>query len=430
VEKKLTRRDFLKAGGGALAGAYVLTLAGCGGGGGGEGGGGSSSVALYHDKPDWDYKKMGELSQKDVGIRIKPNSYSDTTSFQQVIKSSLRSPEAPGIFTWWSGYRLDELAQQGGLEDLTSLWESQTGDGNLQAGIADNFSFEGKQYAVPNAVSYWPVFYNKRVFEENGLEPPGTWDELIAAADKLKQAGVTPFYATLDGRWPAFIWFEELLIRTDPDFYNGLMQGEESYTDPVVVDVMKEWKSMIDAGYFTKLDIPMDATAVGEFEQGNFAMMPIGTWFNNGMLDAGLKPGEDYDLFVLPNVNPDLNENVVVVETGALAIPVNAPDVDASKQVAEWWVSPKAASTWAKELGDIPVNPKAEAPSPMLDTLVSTVQDNDYRLMQRFWEATLPQIVEPAVDQLGRFMLNPDQYMDVLQTIEDLARREWGNQSQ
>lgn len=427
MRKILTRRDFLKASGGALGGAYVLVLAGCGG--GGEAGG-SSSVALYHDKPDWDYKKMGELSQKDIGIRIKPNSYSDTTSFQQVIKSSLRSAEAPGIFTWWSGYRLDELAQEGGLEDLTSLWESQTKKGNLQAGIADNFSFEGKQYAVPNAVSYWPVFYNKRVFEDNGLEPPSTWDELIPAADKLKQSGVTPFYATLDGRWPAFIWFEELLIRTDPDFYNGLMQGEESYTDPVVVDVMKDWKSMIDAGYFTKLDIPMDATAVGEFKQGNFAMMPIGTWFNNGMLDGGLKPGEDYDLFVLPNVNPDLNENVVVVETGALAIPTNAPDVDASTQVAEWWVSPKAASTWANDLGDIPVNPKAEAPSPMLATLVSTIQDNNYRLMQRFWEATLPQIVEPAVDQLGRFMLNPNQYMDVLQTIEDLAQREWSNQGQ
>jgi multiple sugar transport system substrate-binding protein len=427
VRSTMTRKEFLRASGGAITSVYALTLVGCGG--GGEGGR-ASGVDLFHDKPDWDYKKMGELSQKDIGIRIKPSSYSDTTSYQQAIKSSLRSAEAPGLFTWWSGYRLEELSQQGGLQDLTSLWESQTDNGNLQAGISDNFSSEGKQYAVPNAVSYWSVFYNKRVFQENGLEPPNTWDELISAADKLTKSGVKPFYATLDGRWPAFIWFEELLIRSDPDFYNGLMQGEESYTDPVVVDVMKEWKSMIDAGYFTKLDIPMDATAIGEFKQGNFAMMPIGTWFNNGMLDEGLKPGEDYDLFVLPNVNPDLNENVVIVETGALAIPANAPDVEASTRVAEWWVSQKAASAWAKELGDIPVNPKAEAPSPMLDTLVSTIQDNDYRLMQRFWEATLPQIVEPAVDELGRFMLNPGQYMDVLKTIEDIAQREWSNRVQ
>lgn len=423
----LTRRDFLRVTGGAITGAYALTLVGCGD--GGEGGQ-ASSVELFHDKPDWDYKKMGQLSQEDVGIRIKPSSYSDTTSYQQAIKSSLRSAEAPGIFTWWSGYRLEELSQQGGLQDLTSLWESQTDDGNLQAGMADNFSFEGKQYAVPNAVSYWPVFYNKRVFEQNGLQPPNSWEELISAADTLKQSGVTPFYATLDGRWPAFIWFEEFLIRTDPDFYNRLMQGEASYTDSVVVDVMKEWKSMIDAGYFTNLDIPLDATAIGEFQQGNFAMLPIGTWFNNGMLDEGLKPGEDYDLFVLPNVNPDLTEKVIVVETGALAIPTNAPDVETSTRVAEWWVSPKTASTWARELGDIPVNPKAEAPSPMLSNLVSTVQDDDYRLMQRFWEATLPQIVEPAVDELGRFMLNPDQYMDVLKTIEEIAQSEWSNRGQ
>jgi multiple sugar transport system substrate-binding protein len=66
----------------------------------------------------------------------------------------------------------------------------------------------------------------------------------------------------------------------------------------------------------------------------------------------------------------------------------------------------------------------------MLNTLISTIQDDNYRLMQRFWEATLPQIVEPAVDELGRFMLNPSQYMDVLKTIEDIAQREWSNRDQ
>jgi len=125
-----------------------------------------------------------------------------------------------------------------------------------------------------------------------------------------------------------------------------------------------------------------------------------------------------------------LNENVIIVETGALSIPVNAPDPETSKKVAEWWVSPEAAAAWAEMLGDIPVNPKAEVPNAMFSRLVSTVQDNNYRLMQRFWEATLPQIAEAAVDELARFMLNPGQYMDVLKTIEGIAQREWSNYQQ
>jgi ABC-type glycerol-3-phosphate transport system substrate-binding protein len=268
VEKTLTRRDFLKVGGGALAGAYVLTLTGCGG---GEGEGRtSSSVTLFHDKPTWPFEKMGKRSSKAIGIGIEASEYADTTSYQQAIKSSLRAGESPGLFTWWSGYNLISLAREGGLQDVSSTWASQVEKGNLAEDLRKPFAFEGKQYAVPTHVSYWPVYYNKRVFEKQGLAPPETWDELMSIAGTLKKADVTPFYATVDGRWPAFIWFEELMIRTDPDFYSRLMEGEESYTDPVVVDVMKEWKSMIEAGYFTQLDMPMDATAVGEFKQGNF----------------------------------------------------------------------------------------------------------------------------------------------------------------
>jgi multiple sugar transport system substrate-binding protein len=53
------------------------------------------------------------------------------------------------------------------------------------------------------------------------------------------------------------------------------------------------------------------------------------------------------------------------------------------------------------------------------------VQDGDYRFMQRYWEATPPEIVENAVEELVRFMLHPEELMDVLQTIQTLAEDEW-----
>lgn len=45
MAKSLTRSDFLKLGGGVLAGASILGVAGCGGGGGSQGSG-SNSIAL------------------------------------------------------------------------------------------------------------------------------------------------------------------------------------------------------------------------------------------------------------------------------------------------------------------------------------------------------------------------------------------------
>jgi multiple sugar transport system substrate-binding protein len=75
----------------------------------------------------------------------------------------------------------------------------------------------------------------------------------------------------------------------------------------------------------------------------------------------------------------------------------------------------------------VPANPKVRPGNPVTDRLVSTTEDQDYVLIERYWEATPPQIVESAVDELSRFMLNPGQYMDVLKTIEGIAQDEWNN---
>ena len=66
---------------------------------------------------------------------------------------------------------------------------------------------------------------------------------------KIKASGRTPVGQTIEGRWPAFIWFEEFLIRSDPDFYEDLMEGRAKYTDPQVEEAFLTWKSWMDKGW-------------------------------------------------------------------------------------------------------------------------------------------------------------------------------------
>ena len=47
------------------------------------------------------------------------------------------------------------------------------------------FTRDGKVYGVPAFISAMNVFYRKDVFEERGLKPPKTWDDLLNAATKL-----------------------------------------------------------------------------------------------------------------------------------------------------------------------------------------------------------------------------------------------------
>lgn len=74
-----------------------------------------------------------------------------------------------------------------------------------------------------------------------------------------------------------------------------------------------------------------------------------------------------------------------------------------------------------------PLVPGVESNNPIIDSLMETIETDEYRLINRYWEGTPPDISEFAVDQFARFMLNPNEYMDVLETIENHATDYWGS---
>jgi ABC-type glycerol-3-phosphate transport system substrate-binding protein len=391
----------------------------------------SKNLKFYHDKSPWQdyFTQMSDLATTEIDTAWEPTPYSDTTSYQQVINSSLPTDEAPDLFTWWSGYRLEALYQSGNAADLSAVWDAAIAAGDLPESLAAAFSFEDKQWGIPTHASYWVVFYNKKLYTEHGLSVPTTWDEFMANAETLKGADVTPFAATVDGRWPSFIWFEELLIRSDPQFYVDLMEGRAKYTDQTAVDVMAVWKDMFDKEYFTDLDFTIDAEGAAAFQAGEVAHIPIGSWFQGTFLASGLVPGEDYDAFIMPNVKPDLAKKVIIVETGGILVPAKAPDLAASTAVVTWWDQESAQAKWTSLLGDTPANPKVASENPVLNGIVGTVADEGYELLQRYWEASPSPIVENAVDELSRFMLNPDEAQSVLEAIQAIADEEWAKRS-
>lgn len=51
---------------------------------------------------------------------------------------------------------------------------------------------DGKIYGLPKDGNTLAMAYNTDMLERAGVEPPATWDELVAAAEELERAGVTP----------------------------------------------------------------------------------------------------------------------------------------------------------------------------------------------------------------------------------------------
>ncbi|REE98833.1 ABC transporter substrate-binding protein [Thermomonospora umbrina] len=406
------------------AGAAMLALAGCSGGDSGES---KTELRLYNDKGAWSkfFDQMGAQSKQEIGLNMKPVGYTDEPSYTAFIKASFRTKVKPDLFTWSTGGRLEEIVRQNQVAETTDIWQQAIKSGDLTQGLAKYYTVNGKQYCVPLNTAYWGMFYNKKIFAQHKLEPPKTWNDLMTIAETLKSKGQVPFNHTTPTSLFSFVWFEQLLAGTDPDLYERLGTGKASFTDPGVVKVMEQWKGMIDKGWFSN---PGDKNDPADhFKSGKAAMVSSGTWFNTSMTQRGLKQGDDYGFFFIPNVNAALPQRSLIFESGPLCSLRKAPDVAASTKYLKWWITPSAQEKWANSRGDVSGNPKVKVADPELSRITKDAADPQNRLVLRFFEAVPAPVLTAALDGLGGFLVKPDTYMKVLETIQKANEEYWKN---
>ena len=121
----------------------------------------AGDVQLYHDKAgqqDW----WIETFDMDSNNSYEITPFADTTSFQATVRQSLRA-DPPGLFTWWAGYRMKDMVDSGLVEDLSPIWKKYIDAGEVSPDLAKAFQFDGKTYAVPSLIAFWPMYYNKKV---------------------------------------------------------------------------------------------------------------------------------------------------------------------------------------------------------------------------------------------------------------------------
>jgi multiple sugar transport system substrate-binding protein len=382
--------------------------------------GSSTNVQLYNDKAAWKpfYQQMSSLAHKQIGMTITPDGYADEPTYQAFIKSSLQTPDQPDLFTWATGPLLQQLAVKGQLSSTSALWRQAIADGELPRSLEQYYTVNGQQYCIPENVSYWVMFYNKHIFQRDGLTVPTTWQQLMADAATLKQHSTVPFYET--NVLFSFVWFQTLLAGSDPALYARLTEGKASYTDPGVVKVMQLWRDMINHGYMSDPGIKTDPATM--LKTGQVAMVPDGTWFDTSMVQAGMKPGTDYGMFVIPAVNPDLTRTPVALETGPLCIPSKPANKQADMNFASWWLKSGPQTAWSDSRDDVSANPKVQIKDQGLNTLTHEVAGSKYQLVNRYYDAVSPTVLTAALDAFSGFMSNPDSYQSQLASIQQAAR--------
>jgi alpha-glucoside transport system substrate-binding protein len=253
------------------------------------------------------------------------------------------------------------IAQLAGDGSLTELSDEVVAamDENFSSAWKEIGSVEGTPYAlfykVSNKSAWW---YNTNVFEQAGVQPPATWEELLGTAETVNASGV-PF-VSMGGAagWTLTDWFENIYLRTaGADMYDQLTNHEIPWTDPSVTEALETWGQLVSDE--ANIAGGADGALQTEFEEAVpqvWADPPAaasieGADFVAGLIPGNVQPVEDFDVFPFPSVN-DSPPAVVAGGDGAVVL----TDNPSAQRFVEYLATPEAAEVWADLGGFISAN--------------------------------------------------------------------------
>ncbi len=201
---------------------------------------------------------------------------------QAVLQTRLQGNNPPDSWQTHIGHELfDQYVDAGYCEPITDLYESEGWTPVVPAGLVEQVTKDGQQYAVAVGVhrgnGFW---YNKQVLADAGVEVGDTLtiDQFMQAAETLKGKGVTPLALGSKDAFVAAQTFENTLLGVvGPENYNKLFAGELAWDDASVKEAMRITGQMFDMINPDHSALTWDG-AVDLVIQGKAAFNSMGDW--------------------------------------------------------------------------------------------------------------------------------------------------------
>ena len=199
-------------------------------------------------------------------------------------------------------------------------------DGNIYA-----FPFSGQEYVL------W--YYNKALFEENNLEVPKTYEDLLNCVETFTQNGIIPLALFGQEGWNTVAAYDVIATRYVAGGIKALDEGSASITDDGYVSAAKKLEELVAAGLFQK-----DATTTNydqaseKFLSGEAAMFINGQWY---IEDATKALGDDVDWMFYPAEDEAAYEAGKAVFSGGgsasgFAVNPDSENAELAAEVAEF----------------------------------------------------------------------------------------------
>ena len=362
----------------ALAGLMALSMAGCGGSSEtaategdsagtttaeqaaeaeGESTGEQKVIRFMHRFPDEPYNsfieaKLHEYEESHPDIKFEISS-AQNQEYKERIQVVVGGDEAPDIFFSWVGDFTERFIREDLILDLTPYLEAdqEWKDSLIESQIAEYTTDDGMVYGIPFRLDCKLFFYNTKIFEENGLTAPTTWDELIQVCETLKAAGITPIaYGNLEP-WSASHYIGTLNQICVPDDVREKDYDPTSgeFTDPGYVEALEYYQQLLP--YMTENPNGVKP----DMGRMNFSMGTAGMYFAE-LIEipyiTAENPDMEFGMFKFPPIEGAAgNANILTGAPEGFVVCSKTQYPDECVEFLKWFLGPEVGAEQCQEIG-------------------------------------------------------------------------------
>jgi glucose/mannose transport system substrate-binding protein len=243
------------------------------------------------------------------------------------------------------------LAAQGVLSPLDPTISDAVAK-HMPGFLVSKLTHEGHIYAIPVDIGRgnW-MWYSTKAFKEADVQPPTTWDEFFAVADKLKSKGYIPL-AFGAQPWQEAGLFYNVLLSNGRDFYKRVLIDHDAQAagGPLTVKTfatLRKLTAYVDAGSTgrewndtTNLVITNKAAlqVIGDYAKGEFTA-------------AGLTPGKEFGCAPAPGTQDGF---LMIVDLFDFPTVSKNDAVKGQKLLQEVLVDPSIQAGFSQAKGSLP----------------------------------------------------------------------------
>lgn len=325
--------------------------------------------------------------------RIRNTTYSTGTEAQQRLYEQIAAHTPPDLYQE-NAYDLPEILmdEPGSLASLSEFFEAQSLADSIVPEVLQAVTIDGVVRAMPvNIHRENALLYNKKVFDELGLSPPTTIEELLATCESLKAAGVTPIATSYLG------WIQRILFNN----LNAASMGSEAFEafftgkSPIDEAALRKSIALLDEVLTKYVN---DSAADPEFGwtnaaslmiQGKAGMFIHGDWAKGYLVELSYIPGFDFGVVGMPGAS-----DLFLYGVDVFAMLEGAANPEPTKRFLETVGSKQGQIAFNKLKGSTPIRLDVDPGEldPAGQATLEDLRNAKFRLLTRSratWDAAL-----------------------------------------